>query len=480
MADFFLQLAANKRARQVVNTLGLPVPMPQTLERTMTPWEERPLHDRTIVVGASQGAALSEVLAQTLTAAGADPWVLAEESWLGPWRTAGEAWGRPPHEVGEPADDEVAAGPLKPWALVFDATGVSSPDQLRALYDFFHPRIRGLAASGRLVVLGRFPDRAASVAQAAARRALEGFVRSCGREVGRKGSTANLVLVEEGAEDRVESVLRFLLSPRAAYVSGQPLWVTRFCRSTEPVKVRPLEGKTALITGAARGIGAAMARAMAREGAQVVVLDRPDDDALGSQVAHDIGGTFLGVDITDEDGPERIASFVQERFGGVDIVVHNAGITRDKTLAKMPPELWDLTLAVNLGAILKVTDALEPKLRDGGRVVCLSSIAGIAGNVGQTNYSASKAGVIGFIKAFAPKVASRGITVNAIAPGFIETRLTDAIPVATREVARRLSNLSQGGLPEDIAEVATFLASPGASGLSGQVLRVCGGNFVGA
>jgi 3-oxoacyl-[acyl-carrier protein] reductase len=119
-------------------------------------------------------------------------------------------------------------------------------------------------------------------------------------------------------------------------------------------------------------------------------------------------------------------------------------------------------------------------LRDGGRVICLSSIAGIAGNVGQTNYAASKAGIIGYVSALSEKLASRGITVNAIAPGFIETRLTAAIPVAIREVARRMSALGQGGLPEDVGQALVFLASPGSQGITGRTLRVCGGSLVGA
>src|SRR5689334_19872197 len=128
----------------------------------------------------------------------------------------------------------------------------------------------------------------------------------------------------------------------------------------------------------------------------------------------------------------------------------------------MKPELWDQTIDVNLVAVAGLTGALEALMPDGGRVVCLSSIAGIAANVGQTNYSASKAGVIGYVQAVAGRLAAKGVAVNAIAPGFIETRLTDAIPVATREVARRLCNLGQGGLPVDVAEVALFLSSPGA------------------
>jgi 3-oxoacyl-[acyl-carrier protein] reductase len=478
MADFLVELAQNKRARKMVTTLGLPVPMPQKLERASGPWTERPLHDRTVVVGSTEGATLGPVLADTLTAAGADPWVVAPDAQLGAWEAAGEAWGRPPHESSE--CDDVAAGPLKPWALVFDATGLTSPDELRALYDFFHPRIRGVARSGRVVVLGRAADQTRDVATAAARRALEGFVRSAGREVGRKGATALLVTVDDGAEDRLGPVLRFLLSPRSAYISGQPVRVSKAVKHTAPRPVRPLEGKVALVTGAARGIGEATAERMAAEGAKVIVLDRPDDDALASEVARRIGGVFLPCDVTADDAVATITDFVTEHFGTLDVVVHNAGVTRDKTLAKMRPELWDLTLNVNLAAVIRITEGIQPILGKDARIVCLSSIAGIAGNVGQTNYSASKAGIIGFVQALGPKLAKKGIAVNAIAPGFIETRLTDAIPVATREVARRLCNLSQGGLPLDIAEVATFLASPGACGLSGQVVRVCGGSFVGA
>jgi 3-oxoacyl-[acyl-carrier protein] reductase len=140
-----------------------------------------------------------------------------------------------------------------------------------------------------------------------------------------------------------------------------------------------------------------------------------------------------------------------------------------------------MTIDINLLAIARMNEALlDGVLRDGGRIIALSSIAGLAGNSGQTNYAASKGGVAGYVRALAPKLASRGITVNAIAPGFIETRMTAAIPVAIREVARRLSALGQGGQPSDVGQALTFLASPGAQGLTGQVLRVCGGAFIGA
>jgi 3-oxoacyl-[acyl-carrier protein] reductase len=138
-------------------------------------------------------------------------------------------------------------------------------------------------------------------------------------------------------------------------------------------------------------------------------------------------------------------------------------------------------MAVNLAAVVRITDALLLRaLRDGGRIVCLSSVSGIAGNVGQTNYSASKAALIGYVDALGTQLAPRGITANAIAPGFIETRMTAAIPMMIREAGRRLSALGQGGLPEDVAQAITFLASPGAQGITGTTLRVCGGALIGA
>jgi 3-oxoacyl-[acyl-carrier protein] reductase len=472
MSDFFLELAANKNARKVVTTLGLPLPMPTRLSRADGAWEDRPLADRAVVVSSPEGSAIHAILARTLTGAGADPWLAASAVSEG-FRAAGEAWGRPTRL----AED---AAPERPWALVFDATTITHPDQLRGLYDFFAPRIKALSRSGRVVVIGRAPEDAADAAAAAAQRALEGFVKSVGREVGRQGATANVLLLEDGAEERLEAVLRFVLSVRSAYVSGQPLRVSKRCKAAPPRWTRTLEGRVALVTGAARGIGEAIATCLAREGAKVVVLDRPDDAALGAEVAQRVGGVFLGVDVTDPAAPETVSTFLQERFGRVDVIVHNAGITRDRTLAKLSPEAWDLTLDVNTSAVLRLHEALLPLVPKDGRIVCLSSIAGLSGNVGQTNYAASKAAIVGFVQSAGPRLARKGIALNAIAPGFIETRLTDAIPVATREVARRLCNLGQGGLPVDIAEVVTFFASPGAAAMSGQVLRVCGGSYVGA
>ncbi|MEV6240705.1 3-oxoacyl-ACP reductase [Lentzea sp. NPDC051838] len=361
---------------------------------------------------------------------------------------------------------QLETGSAPHGALVFDASDVASVSDLRQLHDFFHPAITRLGPCGRVIVIGRSPD---SIAQ----RALEGFVRSVGKEL-RRGGTANLVYVADGAEDGVESTLRFLLSGRSAYVSGQVVHV-----STNAA-VGTLEGKVALVTGASRGIGEAIATVLGREGAHVVCLDVPAAGDELSKVANAVGGSALQLDITGD--PARLTSYLLERHGGVDVVVHNAGITRDKTLARMDADKWDAVLEVNLGCQERINAALldGDVLREGGRIVGVSSIAGIAGNVGQTNYATSKAGVIGMVKSLAPVLAARGATINAVAPGFIETKMTAAVPLMTREVGRRMNSLSQGGLPVDVAETVAWFASPGSGGVNGNVVRVCGQMLLGA
>ena len=475
MSDFLLELSRNPQARKMIQSIGLPIPLPQPLARDKGPWAERPLFDRDIAVWLGDGSAMAGFVAFTLCAAGANPHLVHGDA--APFRAPGEAFGRPAEHL------DLASPPegLRLHGAVFDATGIADVASLRQLYDVFHALVGSLRACSHVVVIGRPVRDAATVEAAAAQMALEGFVRSLAKEIGRRGSTAQLLLVDAGAEDRTTGPLRFLLSPRAAFVTAQPLHVTAVARALEPKWVRPLEGKVAMVTGAARGIGEATARRLAEEGAHVVCLDRPGDDALVSQVARAIGGSVLLCDISDVEAPALIARSLKDKNGGVDIVVHNAGVTRDKTLARMSEQAWEQAIEINLGSVLRINRALIDGgvLRDGGRIILLSSVAGIAGNVGQTNYAASKAGIIGLVGKQAPALAPRGITVNAVAPGFIETRLTAAIPIAIREAGRRLAALGQGGLPVDVAEVITFFASPGAQGITGQVLRACGGALIG-
>jgi 3-oxoacyl-[acyl-carrier protein] reductase len=363
-------------------------------------------------------------------------------------------------------------------AVVFDASGIQNSEQLNELYKFFNPIARQVATSGRVIVIGTTPETAKTVKQAIAQRALEGFIKSVGKEF-KKGITAQVVYVDEGAAANLESTLRFLLSPRSAYVSGQVVRVSK----ADVVDVdwaKPLAGKTALVTGASRGIGEAIAHVLARDGAHVICLDVPQQQADLDRVAADIGGSTLAIDITAADAGEKIKTAAAKQ-GGLDIIVHNAGITRDKTLANMKPELWDLVININLSAAERVNDYLleNDGLNANGRIVCVSSISGIAGNLGQTNYAASKAGVIGLVKFTAP-ILKNGITINAVAPGFIETQMTAAIPFAIREAGRRMNSMQQGGLPVDVAETIAWFASTASTGVNGNVVRVCGQSLLGA
>lgn len=451
MNDVLLSLSKNAGARSLVTRLGLPVPMPEPLRRARDAWSVRELDGLAALVLGAGDAPLRAAAREALAAIGAN---LPD-----------------------------ADAPLeRVHALVLDATQLARVEELGQLYEALAPRVGQLARSGRVVVIGRPASEAKSAETAAVRAALEGFTRSLAKEIGRKGATANLLVVAQGAEDRIAMPLRFLASPRSAFVTAQPLVVSGVASGAADARVaRALDGKVALVTGAARGIGAATARQLAAEGAHVVCLDRPEDEDEALRVVREIGGSALLTDLSDPAAPGRIEAGIRDAHGGLDIVVHNAGITRDRTLAKMSRRLWDQAIDVNLGAVVHVTDRLAEKLlRPGGRVVVLSSVAGIAGNVGQTNYAASKAGVAAWARALAPLLATRGVTVNAVAPGFIETRLTAAIPLMIREGGRRLSALGQGGLPEDVAAAITFLALPGAQGVTGQVLRVCGGALIGA
>ena len=363
-------------------------------------------------------------------------------------------------------------------ALVLDASGITDSGQLGTLYDFFHPHARSLQRGGRVIVVGTAPEDCTTPREATAQRALEGLTRSIGKEFGR-GITAQLVYVAPGGAEAAGSTLRFLLSGRSAYVSGQ---VIRVGPGTPPQPAhpeRPLDGRIALVTGAARGIGAAIARTLGRDGATVIALDVPAaGDALAA-VANEVRGRAVQLDLTHPAFTDRLAAHLPD---GVDIVVHNAGITRDRTLAKMDKAWWDTVLAVNLTAPERINDALleSGRLHDGGRIIGVSSIAGIAGNRGQTNYATSKAGVIGLVRSTAPVLIERGITVNAVAPGFIETAMTAKMPLMLREAGRRMNSMSQGGLPSDVAETIAWLAAPGSGTVTGNVVRVCGQSLLGA
>ncbi|MFT4046843.1 MAG: 3-oxoacyl-ACP reductase [Solimonas sp.] len=472
MSDRYFDFTHSSFGKTLAGMIGLPTP--PRLKRASAPWASQPLEGRYVLIGSATGATLIAPILRSLSGAGATVRIIPEHSGLPPLKTAAAELKVPVH--GNPAD---GAGEARNHAIVFDASGLALPAQLRELYDFVQPVLRGIAANGRVLVVSRAPESAADINARTASTALRGFIRSLGKEVGKNGTTANLIEVPAGADHAIDPVLRFFLSEHSAFISGQvlPLSVP-----ATPSVVLPgsLEGKIALVTGAARGIGASIAETLAREGAKVVGMDHPSaEGGLGETMAK-IGGVGLALDVTAPDAAARIAEEVGKSFGGLDVVVHNAGITRDKMLRNMPPHFWDMVLNINLNAILKINEGLlRDGFNDGARVVCISSIGGIGGNAGQTNYGASKAGVIGYVDGMAATFAKRGGAINAVAPGFIETAMTAAMPFGPREVGRRINSLSQGGLPQDIAEAVTFFASPAAGAVNGRTLRVCGQNFFG-
>ncbi len=451
MSDRYLAFAHSNAGRRLLRGLGLPTPVP--LER----WNSGRLR-------AVEGALLLGGAGPRLEAARRCAHRLSDSLYAD---QEGE------HQLPRWSAED---GPqLK--ALVFDAGELQRFEQLIALRDFFQPILKALENCSRLLILARPPETLEDPQAASVQGALEGFSRSLGKEL-RRGSGVQLLYVQPGAEDRLEGALRFFLSPKSTYISGQVLNLAP-CAVTVEDWSRPLAGKQALVTGAARGIGAAIAETLARDGAQVLLLDVPDSADELSALAARLGGRSLALDICADEAPERLCEALAE---GVDILVHNAGITRDKTLAKMSEAQWNSVIEVNLVAPQRLTAALlaAGRVRDNGRVVLMASVSGIAGNFGQSNYAASKAGLIGLARAWAPELGQRGISINALAPGFIETQMTAAMPLTMREAGRRLNAMSQGGQPQDVAEAAAWLAQPDSGAVSGQVLRVCGQSLLGA
>jgi len=369
-------------------------------------------------------------------------------------------------------------------AIILVLDDVGHPDDLAEPVLTAAQSLRDLAPGARVVAISRTSASTASPAIAAARQGVDGLLRSLAKEL-RAGATANGVLLSDSADATSPSTLgalRFFLSGRSAFVDGQFLTVTTGSGQLPADADKPLAGKVAVVTGAARGIGAAIARTLYRDGAKLVVVDIPAAGDHLAAVANEVHGTALQLDITAENAGKRIIDHAAERHGGLDIVIHNAGITRDKLLANMDEGRWNSVIGVNIASQLRINEALlgSEHLGKAPRIVSVASTSGIAGNRGQTNYAASKGGVIGMVRAMAPLLAERGGSINAVAPGFIETEMTARIPFATREVGRRLNSLHQGGLPGDVAEAIAFLASDAAAGISGEVLRVCGQNLVGA
>ncbi len=466
MSDSYLNFVNSNLGHRLSGWLGLPQPVP--LERYQP---GQPVVQGDVLMAATPNPQATLALVQasqslqlsTLSHRSCPGWTaLANAHGLlsGPWHLGDQAGGR-----------------IK--ALVIDATGLSTVAQTEVIHQCLHETVKSLLPCGRVLVVGRPASTALGAEQAAVQRGLLGLVKSLAKEL-KRGITVQLIQVAPGAEAQLEGCLRFFLSPRSVYVSGQSVLLDPVDAPVWGDPAAWLAGQTLMVTGAARGIGAAIATTLAREGARVVCVDVPQVQSSLQEVADQIRGRALVLDIT---APEAGATLVRAALedGGWNGLVHNAGITRDKTMARMPGHLWRSLMEVNLSAPLQISQALldARALKAGARMVGVSSISGIAGNMGQTNYAFSKAGVIGWVQAQAPHLPA-GMALNAVAPGFIETQMTASIPLAIREAGRRMNAMGQGGQPQDVAETIAWLLSPAAQGINGQVLRVCGLSLLGA
>lgn len=473
MADKILEFMNTSQGKTIGSVLGLPVP--PKLKRADAAYSENALAGAGVLVGALSPGKTSEALLKAILNMGGQVKVSADLSGVQAVKASANK-----AKVSVSLSQFDAGQPEQFYLL--DLTGATKVADLRLMYDFFNPRLRGVPKHSRIVLVSSPVAEANGAEAAATQAAVSGFVRSLAKESGKNGTTVNLLEVAADCENTLEGTLRYFFSPASAFVTGQVLPLTGGPEGSKAFKFveKPLTGKLAVVTGAARGIGAAISEVLAREGATVIGVDLPADEATLGATMSALGGVVCPLNITDVDAGKKLAKLAAEKGGKIDIIVHNAGITRDKMLRNMSSHFWDMVLDVNLGAIVRCNvQLLEEGLANNARIVCISSIGGIAGNAGQTNYAATKSGLIGYVNALSKELSGQGIAVNAVAPGFIETQMTAAIPVLTREAGRRLSSLSQGGLPVDIAEAVTFMAGPLATGVSGATLRVCGQNFVG-
>lgn len=474
MSDFFLSLSRSQFARTVVKQTGIPIPLPQNLRRQRAPWSHATLSGRKIALGGpsfyvpsaqpEQSSSVEGDLAAILLGSGAT--IASDMSGLD--------------------------------GVLFDATELTAPTELKSLYDYFHPILGKLNSCSHILLVGR--HRPSFPVAAATQEALSGFVRSLAKEVGGRGITVNLIVLPMGESlsnhADISGVLRYFLSDHSSFVTGQVLFISEPAPGaslTRPQKFENLlEERTILVTGAAHGIGAAISRRIASEGAKVILLDRPQELPSLEALAREIHGMPLPIDLLQADAIATTVKKLRE-MAPIHGVVHNAGITKDKTLFKMSISKWESVMKLNFEIPMAMTDMMMGPDHDflctkDVSFVYLSSVSGLAGNPGQTNYAASKAGLIGYAESMAYSGVQaltgflnqgRRERYNCVAPGFIETRMTESMPLAVREVARRFNSLKQAGQPDDVAQAVAFLLSEASSCLNGQTLRVCGQNFLG-
>jgi 3-oxoacyl-[acyl-carrier protein] reductase len=461
MQDALVEMSRHSVTRQLLKRIGIRPPLP--LLRSYRPWSDALLGGKRVLV--NKGGLYAEQLIPGLQAQKATVDHLGSLTELS-------------------ADTRVPAVATVYQATLFDATDFRDMSRLRDLYNFFRPALHHLGSHHRIVILLSQADPLGSPEHGAVISAIEGFARSLAKESGPRGVNVNCIRVQEAADalERLAPIVHFFLSDYAAFITGQIIDCSSVAAHRPiPALAGSLAGKRILVTGAAQGIGYAICRRLGEEGAHIYCLDRPENQNALEELSQQIDGEVFLMDLAAPDATQQIADRLQAA-PPLDGIVHNAGITRDRTLFAMDGKQWDQVMNINLQVVVQLTQELlhRGQIADNGRIVCMSSISGLSGNFGQTNYSASKAGLVGFVRALSRHLAAQGITANAVAPGFIETAMTARVPFMVKQFARRFSSLGQGGLPDDVADLISFLASPSSQGITGSVIRVCGGNFIGA
>lgn len=473
MNDIYLSLANSTFGKNVFEALNLP--KPPVLERDASNSLQAPRG--AIMLAAAKGSQYTKALCQNLDQEGITLYtpVLTEDHALRFASLPALKSGNTIQSINQGARSK-----RQYKALVLDASGCDGLDDLSALYTFFQPLVKRIKPHGRIVIVTQEQDRQDPVAHAIA-EGVVGFVKSLSKEVGKKGICCNVLSIEKASERQLTAPLYFLLGAKSAYVTGQVVKLKKSRNLSRKINwEKPLQGKTIMVTGAAQGIGRETAVTLARDGAKVIALDIPGNSSKTKALAAEIDGHALNLDLSEAQAAEEILETIASQLGGIDGIVHNAGITRDKTLANMPEHFWDQVMRINFQRIVEINRLLLEReaLNAQAKLVCIASISGIAGNFGQTNYAFSKAAIAAYVEALAPHLKN-GITINAIAPGFIETEMTKHIPWMMREVGRRSNSLSQGGQALDVAEAVSLFCHPGGSALNGNVLRVCGQSLLG-
>lgn len=455
-----------------VSKLGTSNQIP--LMRSKSPWQDTLLPSKTAIIGGKlEGQGFWQAIADRLIASGA--------------KVSGDKDIQAHVKASEDLESSTMQNQGAP-VLVYDASHLNSSRELDDLYSFFHRHMKQLKAHTRAVVIAQDASCAETAEKKAALWAVSGFVKSLSKEIASKCATINLITYnhESASFERIEQALaacsEYFLSDHSSFITGQIIAMDDPGAIDMNIPFAgSLAGKLVLVTGAAGGIGRAIAQSFASEGSHVIAIDQVSKAAELKRLCREIDGHSLAIGLGDHENHKEIVDYISKEHGSIDVLIHNAGITRDRSLKKMSKNEWRACLDVNLRAVEDLTALMleADVIAEGGSIIMMSSISGVGGNIGQCNYSAAKAGLIGYAEGLSEQLRPKRIGVNAIAPGFIQTEMTAHLPLITRQIAIRMASLGQAGLPQDIADAACFLASPFAAGIRGSVLRVCGGHTLG-